>query len=64
MRQSSSEHGGRFEYCGHPSAPRGYGSVIDESVLFPSFCPGLKSSANITWHAPRAAGYPTDESKP
>jgi len=42
LRRHNVGHGECFDYCGHPDAPAGYGSVIDDRAgLFPKWCPGL-----------------------
>lgn len=48
LRQQHRGHGECWDYCSHPSAPRGYGNIIPEGGAFPAFCPGLPPIANPT----------------
>lgn len=47
LRGSNRGHGENFEYCKHWEAPQGYGAVISNPSLVPSFCPLKRGKANI-----------------
>ncbi len=47
LRLTDRSHGSSGDYCGHPSAPGGYGnSINDMPEKFPKFCPGLEVPPN------------------